>query len=204
MIGASSFLDLEKDLVLKGSFTYRPQQVLSVYQPLESTTGNPFPPLCRALGVTVPQSRNHGHKTRKTTMKQLFAIRSSFLSLARSNCRQGARPVARGRAPAPEAQKAIILHNAAEEARSEDQLNHPGNQILEFIPFPSAGSEPGKGVTLSGGRHADNGKGLFLHPLLRGSSRGSGKGYGPVEIRLSKKNRVHDVTVVKINAIASL
>lgn len=105
-----------------------------------------------------------------------------------------------------EAQKAIILHNSTEEILilgTELKANKEV-EILEFIPFPS---EPKvslvKGDPFVEAAKLIQRKGLLFRFRSRLSNKG-GDGTGgtvPVEIRLSEKIGLHDVTAIKINDI---
>ncbi len=107
-----------------------------------------------------------------------------------------------------DSQKAIILHNGAEEVLilgTELKANKEA-EILEFIPFPA---EPK--VSLAKGRPFDEiaklirEKGLVFQFQSPDFSKGRGGGDGPttapVEIRFSEKIGLHDVTTIKINDI---
>jgi len=140
-------------------------------------------------------------------MKQLFAIPLILLSLAgAAHADKGPVLWQEGVQLRQEAQKAIILHNAAEEALilGTELKSSRETEILEFIPFPS---EPevslAKGNPLEEAARLINGKGLvFTFSSPEGVKGGAEKATAPVEIRLSKKIGLHDVTVVKINTIA--
>lgn len=97
-------------------------------------------------------------------------------------------------------QKAIIFHNKKEEVlilgtelKADKKI-----EVLEFIPFPSepavslAKEDPFKEVNkLLKLKRIE-----FEGPITKG-----GSSTGPVEIRLSQKIGLHDVTVIKINDI---
>ncbi len=99
-----------------------------------------------------------------------------------------------------DSQKAIIFHNKKEEVlilgtelKADKEI-----AVLEFIPFPS---EPE--VSLAKGDPFEKVNKLlrlkrieFEGPITKG-----GSGTEPVEIRLSQKIGLHDVTVIKINDI---
>lgn len=100
-----------------------------------------------------------------------------------------------------DSQKAIIFHNRKEEVlilgtelKADKEIG-----ILEFIPLPS---EPA--VSLAKGNPFQEVSKLLLRlkkiefegMLTKGGSRSE-----PVEIRLSQKIGLHDVTVIKINDI---
>lgn len=99
-----------------------------------------------------------------------------------------------------DSQKAIIFHNKKEEVlilgtelKADKEIG-----VLEFIPFPS---EPQ--VSLAKGNPFEKVNKLlrlkrieFEGPIKKGGSRSE-----PVEIRLSQKIGLHDVTVIKINDI---
>jgi len=97
-----------------------------------------------------------------------------------------------------DSQKAIIFHNKKEEIlilatelKADRQV-----QILEFIPFPS---EPA--VCLVKGQPFEKVNELLKKKdveMEKGISKG-GSAAAPVEIKLSQKIGVHEVTVVKIN-----
>jgi len=140
-------------------------------------------------------------------MKQLFAIPLILLSLAgAAHADKGPVLWQEGVHLRQEAQKAIILHNAAEEVLilGTELKASRETEILEFIPFPS---EPevslAKGNPLEEAARLINRKGLvFTFSSAEGVKGGAEKTTAPVEIRLSKRVGLHDVTVVKINAIA--
>ncbi|BCB96038.1 hypothetical protein JZK55_09600 [Dissulfurispira thermophila] len=99
-----------------------------------------------------------------------------------------------------DSQKAIIFHNKKEEVlilgielKADEKTG-----VLEFIPFPS---EPQ--VSLAKGNPFD-----AINKLLRvkrikfqGALTKGGAGTEPVEIKMSQKIGLHDVTVTKINDI---
>ena len=108
-----------------------------------------------------------------------------------------------GVALSQESQKAIILHNSREEIlilgtelRASKEM-----EVLEFIPFPS---EPqvglARGAPFEKIAELIKKKGLVfrLEKFTRG---GSGGKTTPVEIRLSEKIGLHDVTTLKVNDI---
>lgn len=140
-------------------------------------------------------------------MKQLFAIPLILLSLVgAAHADKGPVLWQEGVHLRQEAQKAIILHNAAEEVLilGTELKASRETEILEFIPFPS---EPevslAKGNPLEEAARLINRKGLvFTFSSAEGVKGGAEKTTAPVEIRLSKRVGLHDVTVVKINAIA--
>jgi hypothetical protein len=100
-------------------------------------------------------------------------------------------------------QKAIIFHNKKEEVLilGTELKSDKETGVLEFIPFPS---EPE--VSLAKGNPFEEInkllrlKRIVLSELYRGKG-GGGAGTEPVEIRLSQKIGLHDVTVIKINDI---
>lgn len=106
-----------------------------------------------------------------------------------------------------DSQKAIIAHNGSEEAMilgTEMKANRDV-EILEFIPFPA---EPA--VQQAGGDPFDTisrlvaQKGLVFYRSRDAAVKGGRGAEGvavPVEIRLSQKIGLHDVTVVKINDV---
>jgi hypothetical protein len=105
-----------------------------------------------------------------------------------------------------ESQKAIILHNSFEEVlilATELKANKEA-EILEFIPFPS---EPkvslAKGDPFGEISRLIRKKGLVFQVDDYGVGKGGGgtSSTAPVEIRLSEKIGLHDVTTVKINDI---
>lgn len=103
-----------------------------------------------------------------------------------------------------ESQKAIILHNSSEEVLilGTELSATKDMQILEFIPFPA---EPK--VSLAQGAPFEriakliHKKGLVFY-FARITKGGSGGSTVPVEIRLSEKIGLHDVTILKINDIS--
>jgi hypothetical protein len=104
-----------------------------------------------------------------------------------------------------ESQKAIILHNATEEILilGTEMKAKQETEILEFIPFPS---EPQ--VSLAAGNPFEkigqliSEKGLLFEYYDDFSKGGNSAGTKvPVEIRLSEKIGLHDVTTIKINDI---
>lgn len=104
-----------------------------------------------------------------------------------------------------DSQKAIILHNSKEEILilSTELRATKETEILEFIPFPSepavelAVGDPFKELE----RLIQEEKGIEILEL--GITKGGGSAEKiPVEIRLSEKIGVHDVTVIKINDIS--
>jgi Uncharacterized protein conserved in bacteria (DUF2330) len=102
-----------------------------------------------------------------------------------------------------ESQKAIILHNAAEEVLilGTEMKANKKIEMLEFIPFPS---EPT--VSLATGAPFEEIAKLIKKKGLVFQFSSIGKGPGttesaPVEIRLSEKIGLHDVTAIKINDI---
>jgi len=137
-------------------------------------------------------------------MKQLFAIQVILLFLA------GAAYADKGPVLwhkdvklSQESQKAIIFHNAKEEVLilGTELKASRETEILEFIPFPS---EPevglAKGNPLEEAARLINRKGLVF--TFSDAVKGGGENTtAPVEIRFSKKIGLHNVTVVKINAI---
>lgn len=137
-------------------------------------------------------------------MKQLFAIQVILLFLA------GAAHADKGPVLwhkdvnlSQESQKAIIFHNAKEEVLilGTELKASRETEILEFIPFPS---EPevslATGNPLEEAARLINRKGLVF--TFSDAVKGGGENTtAPVEIRLSKKIGLHDVTVVKIHAI---
>jgi hypothetical protein len=139
-------------------------------------------------------------------MKQLFAIPVILLFIA------GAAHADKGPVLwhkdvnlSQESQKAIIFHNAKEEVLilGTELKASRETEILEFIPFPS---EPevslAKGNPLEEAARLIDRKGLVFEFASFGAVKGGGeKTTAPVEIRLSKKIGLHDVTVVKIHAI---
>ena len=139
-------------------------------------------------------------------MKKLFAIPLILLSLAgAAHADKGPVLWQEGVQLRQEAQKAIILHNAAEEVLilATELKASRETEILEFIPFPS---EPevslATGNPLEEAARLINRKGLvFTFSSPEGVKGGAEKTTAPVEIRLSKTIGLHDVTVVKINAI---
>ena len=103
-----------------------------------------------------------------------------------------------------DSQRAIIMHNSEEEVlilgtelRAEKETD-----VLEFIPFPSepevklAAGDPFKEIE----RLMVEEKGIEL--INREASKGGGAETVPVEIKLSEKIGLHDVTVIKINDIS--
>ena len=98
-------------------------------------------------------------------------------------------------------QKAIILHNFKEEALilgTELRANKE-TEVLEFIPFPS---EPE--VSLAKGNPFEEVNKLLRKKRIEiqeGITKGGAETV-PVEIRLSQKIGLHDVTVIKINDIS--
>lgn len=99
-----------------------------------------------------------------------------------------------------ESQKAIIFHNFKEEVLilGTELKATKDTGVLEFIPFPS---EPA--VSLARGNPFEE-----INKLLRkkriefdGPITKGGSGSEPVEIRMSQKIGLHDVTVIKINDI---
>ncbi|WP_353683658.1 hypothetical protein V4D30_07185 [Thermodesulfovibrio sp. 3907-1M] len=99
-----------------------------------------------------------------------------------------------------DSQKAIIFHNKEEEVLilGTELKADKETGVLEFIPFPS---EPA--VSLAKGNPFE-----AINKLLRikriefeGPITKGGAGTEPVEIRLSQKIGLHDVTVIKINDI---
>lgn len=106
-----------------------------------------------------------------------------------------------------ESQKAIIMHNGSDEALilGTEMRASRDIEVLEFIPFPS---EPA--VELAGGdpfgaiSRLISQKGLVFfrsHDLAVKGGQGAEGSVVPVEIRLSQKIGLHDVTMVKINDI---
>ena len=99
-----------------------------------------------------------------------------------------------------DSQKAIIIHNKKEEVLILGTELKASKEIgvLEFIPFPS---EPVVSLA-KGNPFEDVNKLLRLKrieiegPITKGGSQSE-----PVEIRLSQKIGLHDVTVIKINDI---
>ncbi len=105
-----------------------------------------------------------------------------------------------------ESQKAIILHNGADEVLIlGTELKASGEiDLLEFIPLPSEPKvELAKGDPFKAVSRLISDKGLaFL--VEEGSAMKGGGGDSstvPVEIRFSKKIGLHDVTAIKINDI---
>jgi len=99
-----------------------------------------------------------------------------------------------------DSQKAIILHNFKEEVLilGTELKATKDTGVLEFIPFPS---EPE--VSLAKGNPFEDVNKLlrlkrieFEGPITKGGAQTE-----PVEIRLSQKIGLHDVTVIKINDI---
>lgn len=137
-------------------------------------------------------------------MKQLFAIQVILLLLAgAAHADKGPVLWQEGVQLRQEAQKAIILHNAKEEVLilGTELKASRETEILEFIPFPS---EPevslATGNPLEEAARLINRKGLVF--TFSDAVKGGGENTtAPVEIRLSKKIGLHDVTVVKIHAI---
>lgn len=108
-----------------------------------------------------------------------------------------------------DSQKAIILHNSTEEVLilgTELRANKEV-EVLEFIPFPS---EPvvsqAKGNPFEEAARLIEAKGIVFRfdnfEVGKGGRGGGGGGTtAPVEIRLSEKIGLHDVTLIKINDI---
>lgn len=104
-----------------------------------------------------------------------------------------------------DSQKAIIMHNLEEEILilSTELKASKETQILEFIPFPSepsielAKNDPFKEIE----RLIQEEKGL---EIIEGwaTKGGSSEEKVPVELKLSEKIGVHDVTLIKINDIS--
>lgn len=137
-------------------------------------------------------------------MKQLFAIHVILLFLAgAAHADRGPVLWQEGVQLRQESQKAIVLHNAAEEVLilGTELRASRETEILEFIPFPS---EPevsqATGNPLEEAARLINRKGL-VYTYSDDVKGGGEKTAAPVEIRLSKTIGLHDVTVVKINAI---
>jgi hypothetical protein len=102
-----------------------------------------------------------------------------------------------------ESQKAIILHNSVEEVLilGTEMKASKKIEMLEFIPFPSEST-----VSLATGAPFEEMARLIKKKGLVFQFSSIGKGGGttesvPVEIRLSKKIGLHDVTAIKINDI---
>ncbi len=98
-------------------------------------------------------------------------------------------------------QNAIILHNKQEEVLilGTELKADRDTGVLEFIPFPS---EPQ--VSLAKGNPFDEVNKLLRLKRIEFEVFARGKGGSqaePVEIRLSQKIGLHDVTVIKINDI---
>ncbi|MGB9681789.1 MAG: hypothetical protein ACP5RW_00745 [bacterium] len=101
-------------------------------------------------------------------------------------------------------QRAIIMHNSEEEILILGTELKAGKDtdILEFIPFPSepdvklAVGDPFKEIE----RLMVEEKGIAL--IDRSIFKGGGGEASPVEIKLSEKIGLHDVTVIKINDIS--
>lgn len=106
-----------------------------------------------------------------------------------------------------ESQKAIIMHNGAEEALilGTEMKATRDIEVLEFIPFPSepsverAGGDPFKTIL-----RLVTQKGLVFFRSGDLPAKGGRNGEGaavPVEILVSQKIGLHDVTVIKINDV---
>jgi len=100
-----------------------------------------------------------------------------------------------------DSQKAIIFHNKKEEVLilGTELKATKETGILEFIPFPS---EPE--VSLAKGNPFEEVNNLLRIKRIEIEVpiyKGGGGGAEPVEIRLSQKIGLHDVTVIKINDI---
>jgi hypothetical protein len=107
-----------------------------------------------------------------------------------------------------DSQKAIILHNGAEEVLilgTELKANKE-TEILEFIPFPA---EPrvsaAKGNPFGAVTKLIREKGLIFRfdnfEFSKGREGGGEPTTAPVEIRFSERIGLHDVTMIKINDI---
>jgi len=103
-----------------------------------------------------------------------------------------------------DSQKAIIMHNLEEEVLilGTELRADRETYVLEFIPFPSqpdvrlSAGDPFKEIE----KLMTEEKGIEL--IETGLFKGGESETAPVEIRLSKKIGVHDVTVIKINDIS--
>lgn len=100
-----------------------------------------------------------------------------------------------------DAQKAIILHNGAEEVLilGTDMKSDKKASFIRFIPFPS---EPQ--VTLAPEKAFDAAQALIKKCGLKTMSRSkSGVSMGPaVELTFQQKLGAHDMTVIKVNDVA--
>lgn len=102
-----------------------------------------------------------------------------------------------------ESQKAIILHNGSEEilVLGTELKANKETDILEFIPFPSEPkAELAKGNPFEEVSRLISEKGLVFQ-VISATRSGGQSATVPVEIRLSEKIGLHDVTVIKINDI---
>lgn len=114
---------------------------------------------------------------------------------AGDKCAFSARPVELTQ----DSQKAVIFHNRQEEilVLATELRADKETQVLEFIPFPA---EPQ--VFLVKEPILERVKELLKKKdiqELEGPAKGGAGGLAPVEIRLSQKLGLHEVTVVKIN-----
>jgi len=103
-----------------------------------------------------------------------------------------------------DSQRAIIMHNSQEEVLilGTELRGEKETEVLEFIPFPS---EPT--ITLVVGdpfkeiERLMHGKSIMF--ISRSLSKSGCGETAPIEIKLSKKIGLHDVTVIKINDISA-
>jgi hypothetical protein len=102
-----------------------------------------------------------------------------------------------------ESQKAIILHNAVEEVLilGTEMRASKKIEMLEFIPFPSEPTvSPATGAPFEEMARLIKQKGLVFQFSTIGKGGGTPESV-PVEIRLSEKIGLHEVTAIKINDI---
>ena len=106
-----------------------------------------------------------------------------------------------------ESQKAIIMHNGSVEVLilGTEMKATRDIEVIEFIPFPSEPAvEPAGGDPFSAISQLIGQKGLVFFrstDLAVKGGQGAQAATVPVEIRLSQKIGIHDVTVVKINNV---